>query len=305
VVLKVGDQQFTKADMDLLIKDLPPQMQRAIAAQGTKSFGEWYARMVILSQQARLHHLDQTPEFVRLLAFETQQLEAQAEVNERTKVSPEELQQYYTAHSADYDQITVRQIIVRKKPPTPPAAPGQSTSPTGPGSAPKAAASQPSPAQSTPPKSPEAATEDAKIRAEAIRKEIVAGVDIKKVMDEFKASGDVIIEPEPRKIRHGGGGLPPDLEKVAFTLKDGEVSEPQDLPQRVVMVQVTGHTRLDLKDVAPEIERVLQKQKVDAAMDAAKNSAAVWMDDQYFPPTPKQPERPSLGAPVVRTPPKP
>lgn len=303
VVLKVGDQQFTKADMDLLIKDLPPQLQRAIAAQGMKSFGEWYARMVTLSQQARLHHLDKTPEFIRLLAFEEQQMEAQAEVNQQAKVTPEEIQQYYTAHAADYDEILVRQIIVRKKPPVPPAAPGQSTSPAGPVTAPMATAPQPTPGQSTVPKGPETTTEDAKTRAEAIRKEIVAGTDIKKVMEEFKASGDVIIEPEPRKIRHGG--MPPDLEKVAFALKDGKVSEPRDLPQRLVMVQVTEHSHLDLKDVSPEIERILQKQKVDAALEAAKNGANVWMDDQYFPPTPKHQERPTMGAPAVMSPPKP
>jgi len=129
--------------------------------------------------------LDQTPEFAHKLAFQKQQLEAQSayeEINQRAKVTPEEVQQYYTAHATDYDEITVRQFVVRIKPATTPASPAPATPPTGQGLSP----------------------EDAKARAAAIRKEVAAGTDIKKVMEDFKAPGDVIIEAEPRKIRHGG-----------------------------------------------------------------------------------------------------
>ncbi len=167
-------------------------------------------------------------------------------------------QQYYTAHAADYDEITVRQFVIRKKAADPQAGPGHSPAPTGPGLAP----------------------EDAKARAETIRKELAAGTDIKKVMDEFKAPGDVIIEAEPRKVRRGG--MRPEMEKVAFALKDGEVSEPVDIPQALVFFQVTGHSHVDLKDVTPEIEKNLRQQKIDAALAEVKKSTTVWMDEQYF-----------------------
>jgi parvulin-like peptidyl-prolyl isomerase len=283
VVLKVGDQQFTKADIDFLIENLPPQAQQAIAAKGKKPLGEQYALVVMLSQQAHLHHLDQTPAFVRKLALQKEQLEAQAafeEINQQTKVSPEELQQYYTAHAADYDEITVRQFVIRKKAAEPKADPAHPTASTSLGLSP----------------------EEAKARAEAIRKELVAGTDIKKVMEDFKAP-DVIIEAEPRTIRRGG--MRPDMEKVAFALKDGEVSEPVDVPQALVFFQVTGHSHKDLKAVTPDIEKALRPPKVDAALDAVKKNANVWMDEQYFGAPPKPVEGPTLGAPVVKVPPKP
>ena len=88
---------------------------------------------------------------------------------------------------------------------------------------------------------------------------MVAGTDIKKVMEDFKAPGDVIIEAEPRKVRQGG--MRPEMEKVAFALKDGEVSEPVDVPQALVFFQVTGHSHADLKDVTPEIEKNLRTAK--------------------------------------------
>jgi parvulin-like peptidyl-prolyl isomerase len=280
VVLKVGDQQFTKADLDFLVESLNPQAQRAIAAQGKKPLADQFAIMVMLSQQAHLHHLDETPAFEHKLALQKRQLEAQAafeEINQQAKVTPEEIDQYYTAHSADYDEIMVRQFTVRKKAAEPKADPAHPLAAPSPGLTP----------------------EEAKTRAEAIRKEVTAGTDIKKVVEDFKAPGDVIIETESRKVRRGG--MPPEMEKVAFALKDGEVSDPVDTPQAVVVFQVTGHSHLDVKDVTPDIEKKMRQEKINAAMAEVKRNNAVWMDDQYF----AAPPKPTVGAPASKTPPKP
>jgi hypothetical protein len=287
VVLKVGDRQFTKADIDLLIANLTPQMQRAIATEGKKSLGDQYALVVALSRQAEVQHLDQSPAFVHKLAFQKEQLEAQTafeEFNSQAKVTPEDIQQYFTAHADEYDEIMVRQIIVRKKAAeakTDSAHPTASPAPPGTGLAP----------------------EEAKIRAQAIRKALVAGTDIKKITEDFKAPGDVIIDAEPRTVRHGG--MRPDMEKVAFALKDGEVSEPLDVPQALVSFQVIKHSHSELKDVTPEIEKKLRQEKVEASIDGVKKSANIWMDEEYFG-SPKKPEAgPTMGPPVVKTQPKP
>jgi parvulin-like peptidyl-prolyl isomerase len=113
----------------------------------------------------------------------------------------------------------------------------------------------------------------------------------------------VIIEPEPRSIRRGG--LRPEMEKAAFALKDGEVSEVFDLTQALAFFQVTGHSRAELKDVSTQIEETLHKQKIDAAMQDLKKKTAVWMDDQYFaaPATPQAGA--GLGVPASKTSEKP
>jgi parvulin-like peptidyl-prolyl isomerase len=284
VVLKVGDRQFTKADIDLLIASLTPQMQRAVASEGKKSLGDQYALVVALSHQAEAQHLDQAPEFVQKLTFQKQQLEAQAayeELSAQAKVTPEEIQAYYNAHAEDYDQITVRQVIVRKKAADAKADPAHPSAPTGPGLAP----------------------EEAKTRADAIRKELVAGTDIKKVTEDFKAPGDIIIDAEPRTVRHGG--MRSDMEKVAFALKDGEVSEPVDVPQALVLFQVIKHSHSDLKDVTPEIEKKLKQEKVETSINGVKKSANIWMDEAYFGSSARLAPGPTLGAPVVKTQPKP
>jgi parvulin-like peptidyl-prolyl isomerase len=134
--------------------------------------------------------------------------------------------------------------------------------------------------------SPGLSPEEAKTRAEAIRKELLAGTDLKKVAEDFKVTipsdpkQDTIIQTEPQSVRRGG--MRPEMEKAAFALKDGEYSEIFDLPQAQVILQVTGHKTAELPEVTPQIEQALKKQKIDIAMAEIKKKTTVWMDDQYF-----------------------
>jgi parvulin-like peptidyl-prolyl isomerase len=274
VVLKVGDEQFTKADFDFVVGSLNPQVQRTLATQGRKQLGDQFAAMVLLAQQARSHNLDQTPAFQHKLAVQKEQLQAQAayeQIVQQANASPEEVSQYYAAHTSDFEEVMGRQFVVRKR-----AVNAQ----TGPGLPP----------------------DEAKTRAEAIRKEVLAGTDIKKVMEDFKAPGDVIIEPEARAMRRGS--LRPEMEKAAFALKDGEVSEIFDLGQALVFLQVTGHGHVELTSASPQIEETLRKQKIDAAMEELKKKTVVWMDDQYFA-APAAPPAAGPSEPANKSPQKP
>jgi parvulin-like peptidyl-prolyl isomerase len=277
VVLKVGDKPYTKAEIDFLIENLDPRVRQQVATQGRRPVGDQLALITILSQQARDHHLDQTPAFEHKLAVQKQQLEAQAaydQIVQEAKPNPDEINKYYSDHASEYEEVMVRQIVVRQRAPN---------IQTGPGLAP----------------------EEAKTRAEAIRAELVAGTDVKKVAEDFKVTlpsdpkQDVIIQTEPQSVRRGG--MRPEMEKAAFALKDGEYSEIFDLPQAQVILQVTGHKHAELTEVSPQIEQALQKQKVETAIAEIKKKTTVWMDDQYFgsqsasrqqPPAAKPPAKP-------------
>jgi parvulin-like peptidyl-prolyl isomerase len=97
----------------------------------------------------------------------------------------------------------------------------------------------------------------------------------------------------------------PEMEKAAFALKDGEVSEPVDIPQALIIFQVTGHSHLELKDVGAELERKMKQQKIDEALADVKKNGSVWMDDQYFAAPLRLQEGPTLGAPSTPAPTKP
>jgi hypothetical protein len=131
---------------------------------------------------------------------------------------------------------------------------------------------------------------DAKTRAEEIRKALAAGSDASKVVQEFAKPNVVLIEAQPRAIRHGQ--LTAQLDKAAFQLKDGEVSEPVETPQAFVFVQKVGLHQPELQEVSAEIEDRLRQQKVEATLSELRSKTTVWMDDSYFaaPPTAPAPE---------------
>ncbi len=273
VVLKVGNESATKADIEYLISNLNPRLQGVVAREGRKPLGDQYALMMVLSQVAAGDHLDATPDFKRHMAFQRMQALAQAEyekISEAIKVSPEEINQYYTSHAADFDRAQVREFVIRKK------------------------------AADAPASAPGLAPTEAHARADAIRKAIAAGTDIKQVAEKFSTPNVVMIDSEVRSIRRGQ--LIPALDKAAFELPNGQLSEPYETDQALAFVQVLGHKRADLKDVSEDIENSLRSEKLQAAVDSLKSKANIWMDEEYF----KAPAAAEYeGSPNGTTPPEP
>jgi parvulin-like peptidyl-prolyl isomerase len=99
-------------------------------------------------------------------------------------------------------------------------------------------------------------------------------------------------------VRHGG--MRPDMEKVAFSLKDGEVSESIDVPQALILFQLIKHSHSDVKDVSAEIEKKLRQDKVEASINGVKKNANIWMDEDYFGPAQSHATAPTLGPPPAK-----
>lgn len=253
VVLKVGEAQVTKAEIDYLISSLSPQAQKALATRGKRPVGDEYAMMVLLSEKAKSEHLDATPEFQRRIALEKLQLLAQAEyrrIARNITVSQEEISTYYNAHKAEFEEARLREFVVRKKPAN--AKPG----------------------------SPGLPVVEAKARLAAIQKAIEAGGDLKQVAKQFDVPNTVIVNPEPVTVRKGE--MLPALDKAAFELKDNQFSQPVDTPRALVLLQMVKLQQPDLQAVSGEIENSLRQQKIKSTLDDMKAKANIWMDPEYF-----------------------
>ena len=270
VVLKVGETQVTRADVDYLIDSLSPQVQRAVETRGRKPVGDEYAMMVLLSKKAQSDHLDNTPSFQRRIALQKLQLLAQEEyqkIAEGIQVSPDEINSYFTAHKDSFEEAQVREFVVRKK-----AADAKAGDPGLP------------------------ATE-AHARLAAIQKAIEAGTDLAAVAKKFDVPNTVMVNPKPVTVRKGE--MLPELDKVAFSLAPKQFSAPVDTPQAVILFQMISHQQPDLKTVTPQIKDTLRQQKLRAAMDDMRAKANIWMDPEYF----KEPEasEPPAAAPKAPT----
>jgi parvulin-like peptidyl-prolyl isomerase len=225
--------------------------------------------MLVLSQNALRNHLDSTPAFHQMLALRRRQLLATAEYQEITRqsvVTPEETSKYYAEHLSEFEEVRIHQVVIRKKP------------------------------EAAKEGIPGLTAEEAKTRAEEIRKALSSSDDPKKVAEQFQVANVVRVDAEAYPVRRGT--MRPDMEKAAFELKDGQVSEVFDLPQSLVFFKVASHKVRELKDVSSQIENTLRQQKVNAAVDALKKNAKVWLDDGYFP-APSQPGAPGAAKPPV------
>jgi parvulin-like peptidyl-prolyl isomerase len=265
VVIKVADHKVTQGEIDFLISNLNAQAKQSLASEGRRGLGEEYVKVLLLSHQAESDHLEDSPQIRDRIELQRTQMLAQAEyekMSSEVKVSPDEIGKYYTDHKAEFDEAQVREFVVRKKPE----------------GAKEGALGFPA--------------DEAKAKADAMRKAVAAGTDIKKVTQDFAVTNVVMIDAEPRTIRRGQLLAP--LDKAAFELKDGEVSEPLETSQALVFLQIVGHQTAEQKDVASDIERRIRQQKLDEEMADLRKKTLVWLDDDYF----KAPLAPAAPAPA-------
>ena len=276
VVLKVGTQSVTQGDIDFLIRSLDPQSRRALAQQGLRALVDRYVLTLVLAQEAASKHLDDNVDFRRQLAAQRDRMLAQAEYQnlaQQVKVTPEEISQYYAAHSADFNEIKVRQIVVRTKPTN--AKEG----------------------------TPGLTAEEGRARIEQIKKALASGADPKQVAKDFGIPNQVLVEAEPRSIRQSVSLS--DVQKEAFNLKDGEFTAIQEVGGTLVLLQVVSHGQVELKDASQEIENTLRQQKLGAEIAALKKKSDVWIDESYFRATPAPAPGAILTEPSSNPPAKP
>jgi parvulin-like peptidyl-prolyl isomerase len=255
VVLKVGDVQVTEAEFESRIAAIEPLAdpdKDSATEKDRRKLGDDYASVLMLSQQAVANHLDSSPEVSRQLAIARMQVLSDAEFESlmrQATPSSEEISQYYSAHLSDYDEVQIRRLFIWKQ---------RDNSKT----------------------APVLSSQAARASADQIRKEYASGTDVKKLSEDVRRSGEGILDPEP--LTFPRGELPPQFEKVAFTLKEGEWSEVEDTPARLLLVQLVKRDRQQLGQVSERIEKNLQGEKMQALLDDLKKKAGIWMDQQYF-----------------------
>jgi parvulin-like peptidyl-prolyl isomerase len=262
VVLRVGSAQVTESEIDTFAAGLGPRARAIIANQGLRPVGEEYVKTLLLLRRALDDHLDQSPAVRAQLELLREQVLAQAEYQKMANdvmPSPEEVSQYFAAHKSEFDSVQVREFLIRKRP----------------------QGSQDPKAGLT--------AEEAKAKAEAVRKALLAGTDIEKVAQDFTtpASDVMLIDRKPRTFRPDQ--MMPALAKATLAVKDAGVAEPVETPQAFIVVKVYGYQHPELKEVTTEIEGKLQREKLGAALDDLRKKAEVWMDEGFFSAKPVKP----------------
>jgi hypothetical protein len=253
VVMKVGTKTVTKQDIDYLLGTLSPQAQKQVESQGKRSIGDQYAMMMILYQAAVGQRLDQSDQYRMEMSQHRRQVLAQLEYQSllsKMQVTQPEVSAYYSAHADEFREAQVRQIAIRLKSPSGGAADQGLT------------------------------LEQAQEKANEIRGALASGMDPAKVAQQYGVPNQVVVSTTPQTI----ADTPqlPAFAKAVFNLGIGQFTQPAQANGALVVLQVTGQSKMSLKDATPAIEQALRQQKMQAQIAALKSRTNIWMDPAYF-----------------------
>ena len=273
VVITVGDHKITAAQFLEMVKALPQQYQETAKGPGRRDFARNLVELQVLSDEAVKQNLDKEPTTEMMLQFQRDNTLASAEfqkLQQTATVSDADVQAYYDAHKADYEVLTGRHILIRVKGSPMPAPAGK----------------------------PELTDAEAKDKAEAIRKRILAGEDFAAVAKT--ESDDTVSGAKGGDLGEFKKGMMiPPFENAAFALKPGDISEPVLSPFGYHIIQIQTHVTKTLEEVKPQIIAQLRPDVARKAVEDLTKKQKVDINDAYFGPAPAAaPAAPAAPAPA-------
>ncbi|HVN05286.1 MAG TPA: peptidylprolyl isomerase [Bryobacteraceae bacterium] len=259
VVLTIGDEKMTAADIGRFIDALPEQYRARIRAN-LRQFADNIVNLKVMAQEAKRRKLDETPAFKAQVEFQTEELlarELSQNLQTTTKVDEATAQKYYEQHKGEYVEVKASHILIREK-------------------------GSPVPLRKD---EKDLTDAEALAKAQEIRKKIADGADFATVAKA--ESDDVGSGAKGGDLgTFGHGRMVPDFEKAAFTIPVGELSQPVKSPLGYHIIKVESRQEKTFSEVRPEIERRLASDAVRKEVESLKESAHVVMNPDYFGATP-------------------
>jgi parvulin-like peptidyl-prolyl isomerase len=259
VVIAAGDVAIRKSEFEAALQTLPAEYQQYASGAGKRQFAEDYLRMKLLSAQGLKNGLDKDPEVVRQLALMRENLIAQAQLGRIEKgitISDADLRKQYDTKKDQYEQVKARHILIAFK-----------------GS------------QAAQPGKPELTDEQAKAKAEDLRKQIVGGAPFDELAK--KESDDTGSGARGGDLgEFGRGQMVPEFEKAAFDAKPGDVTPVVRTQFGYHIIKVDEHGYTPFEQVKATIERGERQTRMQTALDQMKSGAKTTFNDAYFGPAP-------------------
>ncbi len=280
----------TRAEFEKLVDSISahpnPQLRRQLASA--------YPGILAFAEAAQKQGLDKTARFETEMKFVRMQIlgkELRDQISEKAaKVSDEDVNSYYQAHLAVYQEFNLDRVFV---PHFRPAAPEAKLELKDEKEGKDAKDAKLTPEQQQKQKA-DTEAEEAKL-ADSLRTQAAAGEDFVKLQKEaYDAAGMKMDAPPINLPKVRRNGLPPGQVAV-FDLKEGEVSQVISDPGGHYIYKVKAIVQMPLDDqLKNEIHGMLQGQQQREEMDKYQKSYTVQTNEEYFGPPP--PPGPPPGA---------
>ncbi len=258
-VFSAGSMKMTKSEFDALVKNLPESLRAQLAVdtpQGRRRFAEQLGEVAQYAGEAKRRGLDSTPTAKVQAVLQQQNFMASLlyqSLLEASKPAEGASRAWFDAHKGNYEQAKARHILVRFKGSPVPAKPNQK----------------------------ELSEDDALAKSKAIRERVVKGEDFAAVAKaESDDAGSGAQGGDLGSFGHGR--MVPVFEQTAFSLPIGEISQPVKSQFGWHLIQVQERTVKDFAEVRAEIDKRLQTENAQKAMQEVKNSGKTVLDDSYF-----------------------
>ena len=273
IVIAAGDLAIRQSEFEQALQTLPEQYQQYAMGPGKRQFAEDYLRMKMLAAEGMKAGLDKSPDVVAQLDLMRENLVANAQlqkIEEGIKVSDDDLKKAYEAKKNEYEQVKARHILVAFKG-SPAAQQGK----------------------------PELTEEQAKAKAEELRKQIAGGASFEELAK--KESDDVGSGAQGGDLgEFGRGQMVPEFEKAAFEAKAGDVTPVVRTQFGYHIIKVEEHGSTPFEQVKPVLERNERQSRLQAELDKMKTAAKPTFNETYFAP-PASPTPAPAPAPEGQT----
>ena len=275
VIISAGDINIKQSEFESALKTLPAEYQQYAQGPGKRQFAEDYLRMKMLAMQGAKNGLDKDPDVLQQLNLMRENLIANAElgrIDKTIKVNDEDLKKTYEANKKDYEQVKASHILVAFK------------------GSPAAQKDK-----------PELTEEQAKAKADEIRKKLVAGADFAETAK--KESDDTGSGSRGGELgSFGRGQMVPEFEEAAFSSKPGEITPVVRTQFGYHIIKVDAHEYTPFEQVKSAIEKKEHQAKLQATLETLKSSAKPTFSATYFPPPAPTPEATPAAAPQTTKP---
>jgi peptidyl-prolyl cis-trans isomerase C len=258
VVISVGDQKITADDLDHIIQALPAQYRGYYSGPGKHLLPQYIIQMKVLSAEALKQKLDQTPEVQRMLETARESILADAarrKIEETLPVSDQAVEQLYEKHKQDFEEVHIRQILIR----TQASILSETSSPT----------------------RPPLSEKDARQKLEGIRQKILAGADFQQMAREN--SDDTATASRGGDLGYvSRRTVVPPVADAAFSLLPGKVSEVIPTPYGMDLIKVEDKRTRSLEEVRSALTTQLRQSQFQEAFKRLESDYKVVVDEKYF-----------------------
>ena len=254
---------MTEAEVDKLFTGLPPQMQQSAHMQPARAL-TMLLMLRYLADEAEKAGIDKQAPWKDTLEFQRMTVLYQAEMNEykdKIQISQEDQDKTYKANPDRFKQVKVKVIHI-----------SFSATPDKPGPDGKKVFSE----------------EEAKAKAEELRKQILAGEDFGKLARENSDDKSSAAKDGDFGVISHNSPYPPPVKAAVFALKEGEVSEPVKQANGFYLIRAESVVIQPYNEVRPQIIEELKQERFNEWMKGLQARFAIKVENPgYF--TPKRP----------------